>query len=484
MKKLRSTLPLVLLVMGASLVGLEGCQLFSNKAATEGDIDHTPRDRRIGSIQSLGDVKTNSQGTNLLIMDDGSTVLLKSLAINLDDSKYSGKKVEVSGLLTYTTDGKQIMEVESIDILDDAPVVTQQAAVSWRDYVNAGLGFRVKYRDDFLVDDGGLTISFARAVKPEILMMMTQEKSSTMEQVNEHTIAISAKMKTAGQSLVKDVLKLSDDKAPTLLAAGISKSRIGLDGIDAYKQTGSSGKTVNFWFEADGKIYQITYTGGPDAQSLEDQNVFYDFLATFQLLNGAPSSPSTQEDTDDSINNTPAPSPSGSVGSAIKNSAADFDDTDSGSDSPSTPVSSSTSGTSTTPVPGTAPTPAPAISTTQESLPGYSSFTSSGYKFTMQYPKSWYFGQSSSSESGVIRRYDFGSKPVDEEPGSVTLDLMSGSLPSGTSMSVGGRTVIKTSSGDTVSYYYKGENGRIYRVSGPATQSSSLQNMISTVEEQ
>ncbi len=123
-------------------------------------------------------------------------------------------------------------------------------------------------------------------------------------------------------------------------------------------------------------------------------------------------------------------------------------------------------------------------SETQELLTGYSSFVSTGYKFTLQYPKSWYYGQTSSSDSDVVRRYDFGTKPVDEEPGSVYLDIVSGSVPSGTTMTVNGNQIVKTFSGATVTYYYKSDNGRTYRVSGPSSMDTSLKNMISTIEEQ
>lgn len=477
MKKLQNTLPGLMLIIMFALTGLSGCQIFPSQQPEQGDIDHSPRDRRIGVIQSLGSVKTSSQGTNLLIMDDGTTILLKSLAINLDDSKYLAKKVEVSGLLTYTTgDNKQIMEVESIDILDDAPVVTQQsAAVSWREYVNAGLGFSVKYRDDFTVDESGQFVTFTRAVSPDaIAVSSTEERTPGIDEPLEHTISLSATSHDSGKTLLGDVLKLTNDNPTTLLAAGISKSKIGLDGISAYKKISPESQSVHFYFDADGKFFEVSYQGGGDSQSIEDQNVFYDFLASFKLMNGTPATNDSDAEVDDTVNNVPEKT------------------------SPTAPTPSPSPAPAPTPepepdvTPAVTPTPSPepvtesttSVGATQELLPGYSSFTSTGYKFALQYPKSWYFGQSTTDESGVIRRYDFGSKPVDEEPGIVKLDIVSGSAPSGTSVTVDGKTLIQTTNGDTVSYYYKGENGRLYRVSGPSSMDGSLKNMISTIEEQ
>lgn len=485
MKKFQQSFPAVLAVLTLALTGLSGCQIFSGKQVAEGDIDHAPRDRRIGVIQSLGTVKTSSQGTNLLTMDDGGTILLKSLAIHLDDAKYVSKKVEVSGVLTYTTDGKQIMEVESIDILDEAPVTQQLTAVAWRDYINAGLGFRVKYRDDFLVQQNGDTITFKRPVSEaalEALMTMTQEASTSMEAKHDHTITISAATHGSDASLLEDVLKLKDDASTTLMAAGYTKSRIGLDGIDAYKKVSSDGKSVVFHFDADGRFYTVSYEGGMDSQSLEDQNIFFDFLASFQLLSGSSAVTGNEDDT---VNNLPATDTTttgstgtGSLGVAIGSSDEDFTETD--EPSSTEPAMDEPEG---------APSTEPTVSSssggeTQELLTGYSSFVSTGYKFTLQYPKSWYYGQASTSDSDVVRRYDFGTKPVDEEPGSVTLDIVSGTVPSGSTMTVNGNQIVKISSGATVTYYYKSDNGRTYRVSGPSSMDSSLKNMISTIEEQ
>ncbi len=101
----------------------------------------------------------------------------------------------------------------------------------------------------------------------------------------------------------------------------------------------------------------------------------------------------------------------------------------------------------------------------------------------MQYPKGWYYGQTTASDSSVIRRYDFGTKPVDTQPGIVNLDIISGGMPGGSSATIGDKTVVKTTDSASVSYYFKGKNGRVYRVSGPIGMDISLQNMIGSLQE-
>lgn len=491
MKKLLKTLPVLIFVLILSLTGLSGCQIFSAPQPEQGNIDQTPRDRRIGVIQSLGGVKTSSQGTNLLTMDDGTTILLKSIAINLDDTKYANKKVEVSGVLTYTTDAKQIMVVENIDILDEAPVTQQRTVVSWRDYVNAGFGFQVKYRDDFTISEDKSSLTFTRPVAPGALLVSTQENSSTSELSTKHLITLVVQPHGTTQSLLKDFVKLSDDKSSTLLASGYSKSKIGLSGLVAYKKV--EGQSVSFAFEGDGRFYLVTYEGGNDSQSIEDQNVFYDFLASFQLLNG---SSATQQVTEsDTVNNRPATTGSDTIGTSTVSTktGASTSDKTGVTEQTVTPVKTVTPPTPPDVIPTPVPTPpvstsstgsSTTVSATQELLPGYSMFTSSGYKFNLQYPKGWYYGQTASTDTGVIRRYDFGNKPVDTEPGSVNFDIVSGGLPAGTTYTLGDKTLMKTTDGTTISYSYQGKNGRVYRVSGPSNMDASLRNMMETLQEQ
>jgi len=495
MKKFQKTIPALMLVLGVASVGFGGCQASSNNQQQPSGIDQTPLDRRIGTLQSLGTVSTNSQGTDILTMDDGSTVLLKSLAIHLDDPKYLGKRVEVSGILTYSTDKTQVMEVQSIDVLENTTAATQQlsATPTWRDYVNENLGFRVKYRDDFMSNENGPTITFTRPLSQQALaamMAMTQQSSGSQQMVQSHVINITVTPRAAGKSIAKDFLNLNNDNTSTLLAAGITKSKIGLDGIDAYKQVDpQSHDLVSFSFDDGNNFYKISYQGGDDSQNLEDQTVFYDFLGSFKLSNGSMSStqesgtsvssdvtPTTPDPTPSPVVTPPTPSPVSSPVPAPSPTPA------------ATQVVDPTPAPVPTPAPTTTPTPTPAPTTTdsgtQETMAGYSAFTSSGYKFSLQYPKSWYYGQTTATDSDVVRRYDFGKDPVDTTPGNVNLDIVSGSIPAGETKTLNGKTIIQTGTGATDIYYYKGANGRVYRVSGPSSMQSSLLNMITTIQEQ
>jgi hypothetical protein len=444
-------------------------------------------------IESLGGVTTTSQGTDLLKMNDGSTILLRSAAINLDDAKYAGKTVEVSGVLNYTTDGKQIMDVESIDIIEESISSTQAVATTWRDYINANLGFTVKYRDDFQVAESENMVIFKRNVSSAANSSMTQQNGTggTMQIAPPHTLSIQVTSHAASETLIKNVLHLPSDGAGDLLAANVSRSKIGTDSIDAYKRVGTDDQSITFNFDAGGKFYEIKYIGGTDSQNLEDQNVFYDFLASFHLLN---SQVQTQES--DVLNNPVIHNPvtnntsasqttqQSSISNAINSSSENFvPPAPVSGESKVLPTSSTTSNSTVAGNTSVTSSVSSSSSGTQETLAGYSLFTSTGYKFSLQYPKNWYYGSAPSSDTSVIRHYDFGTKPVDEQPGIVSLDLVSGSIPGGSTINVDGKTVTRYTENSVLSLYYKGANGRIYRISGPFSTESDLMTMVKTLQE-
>lgn len=411
MKKLFAPILIFMLVMS-------GCQIFNSKTQNQGSIDNIPQDRRIGIVKSLGGVKTNNQGTHILTMDDGTTILLRSLTVNLDDPKYLAGKVEVSGVLTYTTDNKQIMEVSSIDVLDTTSTTETPVIPMWRDYINAAKGFQSKYRDDFVIDESGDTISFRRAVKLEALPTPTagesQSAATPVKPILDHSITV-----TVGPHQEQPLSTLT-------------QSRIGVDGIQANKQLLENG--VKFSFDNGTNFYEISYSGGPDTQSLEDQNVFYEFLASFKLL--APGDGVSQQPVITNVPATPvAP----------------------------TPVVQPAPVVMPPPVVAPAPVAPPTPAVPPTPVTGFETFTSAGYKFSIQYPKGWYFAQTTTTDTGITRRYNFGVKPVDQVPGEVNLDI-------GTGLSGG--------------YTFTGKNGRVYRLTGPASMNSTLQAMIGTIQEQ
>lgn len=438
-KSLKKVNGLFLLAAFTGILLLPGCQFFESKSK-DLNIDDHPLERRIGTIMSLGGIKTTNNGTHILSLDNGDTILLRSLQINFDDPDYAGKVVEVRGIINYSTDNKQIMDVMNMDIIDDIP--TQQTALlQWKDYSNTQPGFSLKYRDDFKVNDSAAnTVSFEKILLPSDLMTIDQSGESTQaSQILSvtHKFSLSRTFLAEGQTLYS-LLGLKDNSASSLLAKNLSNSKIGAESMDALKQTFDGKSLVKYFLQNQKSIYEITIDSGSDLKSVEDQNVFYQMLGTFKPGQNLTDQENSSLQTDVQPVSLPQ---------------TQQDDL------------------------------AAAIPTqqTQQIPEGFETLKNDSYKFSIQYPKRWYFQGSAGTESGVLRHYEFGGKPLDQEAGTIFLDLISGSAPPGTDMTVNGVEVVEKNNGSTVEYYIKGK--RVYRLSGPGSEQSTLLKMVGTLTE-
>lgn len=482
-------------VLLTGLFAFYGCQMLQPQTPSP-TIDEQPLDRRIGVIRSLGGVKTSNQGTHLLQLDDGSSILLKSLQVNMDDPQYANKMVEVRGIMTYTTDSKQIMEVMNVDILLNQSSQELQTP-TWKDFSSTDLGFSLKYRDDLVLSDlHDGTVIFQRTIPASDLS--TQETLSTQSAPLSHEFRIDHSSIPAGQTLIDAVkanyYELKGTDSGALLAAGMMKSKVGSDSLDAIKKT--DGSVTEYFVVSNGSLYTVTLHTGSDRQSLDDQNLFYEMLGTFRL--GSPVVTATQE-TDVSNNSSSADVSTTSV-STVTDTKTPVTPSSTQASLPKPESLTTTQATvAPTPPPGIpkditaivvpstqqtlATTPTDLANQTQELLNGYSKLASDSFKFSVQYPKGWYYSGSAPTETGVVRHYDFDNKPLEDQIGSVQFDIMSGSVPAGSSVSVNGKTVTKVTNGDSVSFYSQGSGSHVYRITGSATQESTLETIISTVQD-
>ncbi len=274
------------MLVGIAAINLSACQKPAIREVE--NIEHAPLDRRIGQIDSLGGIKTSSQGTHLLKLDDGSAILLKSLNINLDDPKYRSKIVEVRGLLNYTKDKKQIMDVENIDVIDTA-ATKQPVIVQWKDYISPALGFEARYRDDFQIQESSRSVNFIRHINSTLLPLGStqaeteQKETSTMQTINSHITSVEITPHVRETTLLQ-FLGLENDDANVLYAAGFAKSKIGTNSLDAYKKSDAQGHDIHFYLDHNNIFYEIRFAGSDNTQVLEDQNIFYDFINSFKFI--------------------------------------------------------------------------------------------------------------------------------------------------------------------------------------------------------
>ena len=185
--------------------------------------------------------------------------------------------MEVQGVLNYTTEGTQIMDVDNIDILDQAPT-EEIKLVTTKLFQSDALGFSAKYRDDFEVKESAGKVVFSRQVKLDPLQTITLQKTNETIPVHSFSLNVSS---NSDEKPLFGLLKLENDQQSTLTGAGYNINKIGLAGINAYKKT--DGKSVSYYFVTPKKFWILSYSGGKDDQNIEDMNVFYDFVNSFQM---------------------------------------------------------------------------------------------------------------------------------------------------------------------------------------------------------
>lgn len=431
---------LAVLLVGGMLI-LAGCQNGEN-GQNSGIV--SLQENRQGILQSLGGASNSAQATHLLRMDDGKTIFLKSDKINLEDQKYKGKLVELSGNLLEKVEGKDVLEVLTIDLIeeDQENSLTTDEIPLWEDYDAPKLGIAFKYRNDYELDEDASSLVITK--KPI-------EKGKDAEDINvklEEEQAVVNFVLTAGEQDILKFLELPGDSMANLSASGFSKSKIGVNSIEALKKI--DGNKIEYYLVIDKGVLQIEFVAGSEESKNTDQNMFYDILASLKVYNGNNLSDLNEDKKEIDENDTSIDLTGHGGEDEVVN-----DDKEEEKDTESTGLNTNS----------------------ESAVPGYETFTSDGYKFSILYPKSYYFGSEGSS-------YNFSSKPLEEDAEvSIKLVINSGEFPDGKSIpSEKGTEIVKIKEGNEVSYYVKGGN-RVYKLVGAGNEDTKMMIMAQSLED-
>lgn len=255
------------------IAGIYGCQLIKPKDQPSSD-KTSPVERRTGILKSFGEI-VFSQGTHFLQLQDGSILLLKSAKVDLNNKQYLYHQVEAGGVITLSSDGKEIMDVLNIDLLDEKdsfpvqPALKTSSQVSWKQYRNQDLDIALSYPEDVEIAVQKQEVHFQRiytaegSSKPFIHeFILEKENIETVQQLAPYFDA---------------------DASGELSALGMSRSRIGKDNIDAIKKSENGNAIITYYFQHNGSLYSLKMILGQDGKSLADKNLFYEMLTTFQL---------------------------------------------------------------------------------------------------------------------------------------------------------------------------------------------------------
>lgn len=433
---------LAILLVSAMLM-FAGCQ----NSDTDGNNNSAVslQDNRQGILQSLGGASNSAQATHLLRMDDGKTIFLKSDKINLEDQKYKGKLVELTGNLLEKVEGKDVMEVLTIDLIEEEEnALTSDEIPEWEDYDSSELGIGLKYRNDYELekDENLLTLSKKAEVKEE------DEESINVE-LEEENAEINFILYSEEKDLIS-FLELPGDSMTDLSGKGFNKSKVGVNSVEALKRI--DGDKIEYFMSTDKGVLKIEFLPGEEENKNSDQNMFYDVLASLKVYNVnnvgelETENDGAVDENDTSVDLTGHANPEDMEG---EDEPVEEDKQDGELDDQKI-----------------------------SDVPGYEVFNSDGYKFSMVYPKSYYFG----SEGGS---YNFSSEPLEEENAEINikLELNTGSFPEGKSIpSETGTEIVKIIDGDEVFYYVEGAN-RVYKLSGSANEDTKMMIMAQSIQD-
>lgn len=589
----------VILMITTISIFASGCSLFGG-----GDTEITEpavQEKHVGVLKSLGGMSVGDS-THLLEENDGTTLRLRSENVDLNSEKYLSKKVEVRGSVTKTDDGKSLMEVKSIDLSEDEEDDSNINKGTEIEYINAELGFKLKYLDNWEIEnDGGKIVFTSPAVKKEILENEQQEEISDEILENEQQEEISDEILDT-----KDVVTIqrlqNPDKQPLdqflelpsdpneLITLGYTETLIGVDHLEGYKKQSSDFQSIDLYVVRDKYVYYMKFEGAGTEKTMDNRNIFFSMTSSFQTIGfsveedgeeisdeileeGLESSsdagiseheeipteftPPTPEETGTSSDAevseheeipaefTPPTTTEPEIDIPQTASASDYADV---SDYISTHIDSIapessedgswdtysfeyvdpnyvyveySDGTDARRVlltydengsiidtdvvgyfePGevaswervSGENP---VATSEKTIvsydadegattetvikEGYRYFESLPYDFLAQYPSNWYYSGNSGGDD-VVHHYGFSSDPVENGNEMVSIDIVSGSLPAGSPISIGSYSGVKVIENGETSIYIEREDGKIYKVYGESGNEAYIVDIAASI---
>ncbi len=232
---------------------LTGC--FGGNQEIE-DIEHANSTSFTGSLRVQTGVYADLPGTHFL-ETDSEKLPLSSLAINLSDSKYLNKEVEVRGVMKESTNREEFFEVESIKLLGD-----DSGEGSWEVYKSDNLGFKIAYLNNWTIDE---------SVKDQISFKSADSSGDK--------VVIARKSADKEADLKTTAIKFFGGKAEQA-----TSSKVGKDSMDALKLSADNDHDIIYVFKRYEWAYIVTFDGAVDSDNVESKNSFNQMMLDFQFL--------------------------------------------------------------------------------------------------------------------------------------------------------------------------------------------------------
>jgi len=514
-----------------------------NKAETR--FENNVQEKRTGILKSLGGISVG-EGTHLLELDNGSTIRLRSLNIDLNNKKYLSSRVEIRGPIVTTNDGKSLMDVQSIDLAEDKEEEKTIVGIE-TPYTNADLGIHLIYLDSWKLNEEDSRLVFTAPSDNQTADLVTVEKIPNPQKKS-----------------LEDFLQVPSDESG-LLSSGYTQTLVGTDHLNGLKKESKDRNKIDVWLTRGSDIYQFEFIGLDTPNVAKNRNTFFSMIASFKFVGivkedladktiteeDLPKKDTSEEtktkpETDTQNNLTPEESdtptidtkktttdstdnynlvaqyiskqinnivPETSENESWKTYSFEFADPNyvyvnysDGTDKKRILLSYNDKSTNfdinveayfklgeTTswervsgenPVENAKKTLVNLNSknATESTVvkKGYRYFESLPYDFLAQYPSGWYFS-GTGGNGEVLHHYGFSNEPVENGNELVSIDIVKGPLPSGSSISVGANTGIKVYQNGEVAIYIKRDDGNLYKIHGDTTQEGKVTDIAATI---
>ena len=219
-------------------------------------------------------------------------VVEESKKIKEEVMKIEEKKVEVKGIVTQAADGKDLMDVKSIDLAEDESETDEVIQGEPKEYTSTDLGFKLTYLDNWTVKDGTAGVSFKA---PQVVKKSSDDEDSDADEDEEAVdIEISksedvdeiliTRLSNSEKKSLENFLNLPTD-ANELITSGYSEMKVGVDRLDGLKKQGSADSSegplpIDVYLTRGTYVYKISFLGVSNKDSIKNQNTYFSMVSS------------------------------------------------------------------------------------------------------------------------------------------------------------------------------------------------------------
>jgi len=365
-------------------------------------------------------------GTHYLITGVDADIPVRSLTFNLTDDQYLGNEVQLMG--SYNEEDG-VFEATGITLLRvmTPPESSEANFITFRD---TDFGVEFKYYDSWDLTQGADIELEAPAEDGDRAdtISITQGQFTYADSLDDE----GDQMTPLGAYLEENFPELSDEDVTR---------KIGPDNLDAI-EIAFDAKEIDYFLYRNGLIYNISFRDngliseehGREFNELVSEFRFIGFTVEDAIVDNAnPDGIKDDVESEEETGEEPEEEPDEVVTGILPDTNLNL--------------------------------------TTFESLP---------YSFRADYPASWYYSGERGQEPGVLHHYGFSDEEIDEDNEILSLDVISDSIPSGSSVNYGGPDIVTTSSGGEFAAYLE-LDGQNYKVSGDKEYEDLILNMAASI---